>query len=118
MIALQTAVEALLSDVHRGKTLADYYSIPANTADGFCDIKLIQVSVSDGTHEPFQTDICICRNKGSQSLYVDFIGDARGVHGFVEHEARQLTLPGLVKVGEAAEPLLQLLGLSREDSNR
>ncbi|MGQ4276842.1 M14 family zinc carboxypeptidase [Pseudidiomarina sp. E22-M8] len=117
VIALQVALEAVLSGAHRDTTLADYYGIPGNTADGFCDIKLCQITLNDGTHEPFQTDICLCLAKGSETLEVDFIGDARGVHGFVEHDARELTLPGLVRIGDDAAALLQRLGLRGEHGN-
>lgn len=113
VIALQVALEALLTDAHRDFTLADYYGIPANTADGFCDIKLSQLTIDDGAHAPFQADVCLCREKGSDILRVDFIGDARGIHGFIEHDARQQQLSSLLKVGDDATTLLASLQLTQ-----
>lgn len=109
VIALQVALEALFTDAHRNYTLADYYAIPANTADGFCDIKICQVTIDDGTHAPFQTDICLSREKGDELLRVEFIGDARGIHGFTEYDARQQQLPELINIGDDATELVASL---------
>ncbi|CAB0150724.1 hypothetical protein PSI9734_01165 [Pseudidiomarina piscicola] len=121
VIGLQLAIEALLNGTHEQYSLADYYGIPANTADGFCDIKLCNVTIDDGQHSAYQADICLVKAASTQSLLIDFVGDARTVHGFRDYDAQKLGLANLCalpRLGGDGQTLLKSLGLHSTNCNR
>ncbi|RUO63079.1 M14 family zinc carboxypeptidase [Pseudidiomarina insulisalsae] len=114
VIALQAALSAVLSGVYQDYSLADYYAIPANFADGFVDIKITQLTIDDGQHAPYLADILLkCRDNDTSAYVIEFVGDARGQRGLRELSAQGLTWKQLPRLGAAAEELLQLVDADR-----
>lgn len=74
VVALQTALEALLSNQYLKKSLADYYSIPDNVEDGLVDVKFNQLRLTCFTEE-FKADVSVnvCRKSGDATI--QHIGD-------------------------------------------
>ncbi|MFS1701955.1 M14 family zinc carboxypeptidase [Alteromonas sp. AMM-1] len=109
VIALQTALEALLSNQFMAKSLADYYSIPDNVEDGLVDIKFQQLALTC-FNEQFHADISvnICRKTGRASI--KHIGDLSVQQAF--YNPNTVGMKVLPLVGEA---LVAPLTLTRQD---
>lgn len=80
VIALQSALEALLNNQYLTKSLADYYRIPDNIEDGLTDLKFLQVTQQCG-RKTFQADISVRVNKQGNAT-INHIGDLSTQHSF------------------------------------
>ncbi|MBU3023979.1 M14 family zinc carboxypeptidase [Aestuariibacter sp. A3R04] len=80
VIALQTALESLLTQQFEQYSLADYYRIPDNRENGLCDIKIEHIGMGD--REAFQADVSVTVDRKTQCSQIGAIGDLRTLYGF------------------------------------
>ena len=74
VVALQAALEALLSNQYMHKSLADYYRIPDNVEDGLVDIKFSQLQLRCfDTAFNADVNVNVCRKSGKATI--KHIGD-------------------------------------------
>lgn len=83
VVALQAALESLLSGTYRQRSLADYYAIPDNHEDGLVQLKISQVTLGVTSTE-FVADIAINIDRKTGIASVDQMGDLSVVAGFEE----------------------------------
>ena len=80
VIALQTALEMLLTQTYSQYSLADYYRIPENREDSLCDLKIEGLLIGD--NEPYTADLAILIDRKTRQSEIAAIGDMRTVHGY------------------------------------
>ncbi|GGF79674.1 M14 family zinc carboxypeptidase [Alteromonas lipolytica] len=85
VIALQSALEALLGNLFQQKSLADYYRIPDNVEDGLVDIKFSQVRQQLGSTD-YIADISVNIDKAGRAS-IRHIGDLSAQAGFTQISA-------------------------------
>ncbi|RDV26632.1 peptidase M14 [Alteromonas aestuariivivens] len=80
VVALHSALAALLDGSYRNYTPKDYYHIPENREDGFCDLKIEALTVP-GRHL-FVADMAINIDRHSGEARIAAIGDLCVMQGF------------------------------------
>lgn len=80
VIALQTALESLLTEQFQQFSLADYYRIPDNRENGLCDLKIENISL--GERDTFKADISLVVDRKTKHSQIGAIGDLRTLYGF------------------------------------
>lgn len=110
VMALQAGLSALLSGAYQDYSLADYYAIPDNVSDGFVDIRIRELTIDDGKHQPYQVDLCLNRApSGEHSYLIEFVGDSTGQQGLEEVSGAGITWQQLPKLGAVADDLIALV---------
>lgn len=84
VVALQSALEAMLTGQFRHYSMADYYAIPENTEEGLVDLKITGVTQQAKGCSPFVCDIAINCDRKTGGCEINAVGDLSVVHGFEE----------------------------------